>query len=82
MYIWLTLFLSIAFRPTIDTLSLVNYIGIAVFDVGIVILYYIFQWYNGNTGIKRDGDHDTTKEVAQWDVEANTVADLPAVLKT
>ncbi|SAL95482.1 hypothetical protein [Absidia glauca] len=60
-------------------LHLVNYIGIAIFDVGIVILYYVFQWYNGNKGIKR-GD-DTTKEEVHWDIEASTVADLPAASK-
>jgi hypothetical protein len=58
----------------------VNYIGIAIFDVGIVILYYVFQWYNGNKGIKRDDD--TIKEKAQWDIESSNVADLPAALKT
>ncbi|KAI9307516.1 PQ loop repeat-domain-containing protein, partial [Cunninghamella echinulata] len=31
--------ISLAFRPSIDVLSLVNYIGIALFDAGIFILY-------------------------------------------
>ncbi|ORX47207.1 hypothetical protein DM01DRAFT_1327221 [Hesseltinella vesiculosa] len=37
--------ISLAFRPTIDTLSLVNYICIAIFDCGIWTLYYVFRWF-------------------------------------
>ncbi|CAO3582053.1 unnamed protein product [Absidia cylindrospora] len=50
--------ISLAYRPNIDILSLVNYIGIAVFDVGIFVLYYIFQWYNGNIGKANDTDSE------------------------
>ncbi|KAI9008744.1 PQ loop repeat-domain-containing protein, partial [Phycomyces nitens] len=46
-------FIALAFRDNLDVLSLVNYAGIAVFDVGILILYYIFKWYNGNEGGRR-----------------------------
>ncbi|KAI8084593.1 uncharacterized protein BX664DRAFT_337347 [Halteromyces radiatus] len=59
--------ISLAFRPTIDILSLVNYIGIAIFDAGIFILYYIFQWYNGNKGkdSKDDNDNDNDDGISE-----------------
>ncbi|KAI8331859.1 PQ loop repeat-domain-containing protein [Chlamydoabsidia padenii] len=57
--------ISLAFRPTIDILSLVNYIGIAIFDAGIFILYYFFQWYNGNKGIEYKPRSEKTMDVEQ-----------------
>ncbi|CAO3646589.1 unnamed protein product [Cunninghamella blakesleeana] len=54
--------ISLAFRPTIDALSLVNYIGIAIFDVGIVVLYYIFKCVNGNQGITSKKDEEKDEE--------------------
>lgn len=45
-----------------DALDLANYVAIACFDLGILLLYYIFEWYQkryGNTNddeTRRDSD--------------------------
>ncbi|KAI8062093.1 PQ loop repeat-domain-containing protein [Gongronella butleri] len=74
--------ISLAFRPSIDALSLVNYIGIAVFDAGIWLLYYAFLWIPGlQKKNKRDDvkdvEHNSTSSVATVDkdvAEANKPA--------
>ncbi|KAJ8659437.1 hypothetical protein O0I10_004802 [Lichtheimia ornata] len=38
--------ISLAFRSEIDALTLVNYLSIAVLDLGIIFLYYVFKWWN------------------------------------
>ncbi|KAI7878772.1 hypothetical protein K492DRAFT_208768 [Lichtheimia hyalospora FSU 10163] len=38
--------ISLAFRSEIDALTIVNYAGVALFDLGIFSLYYIFKYWN------------------------------------
>lgn len=49
-----------------DALDLANYVAIACFDIGILILYYIFEWYQkriGNNDIKdEEKSNNTTVE--------------------
>jgi hypothetical protein len=35
-----------AFRETFDVLDAINYVAVAVLDLGIFSLYYIFEWYH------------------------------------
>jgi amino acid permease len=57
----------IAYRDEIDALDLANYIAIACFDVGILVLYYIFEWYHKRQGIRNNSDDETqiSKELSQ-----------------
>ncbi|CAO3678199.1 unnamed protein product [Umbelopsis vinacea] len=43
------------FRNTFDALDAVNYVAVAVLDLGIVLLYYFFKWYHGR--IDRKSHH-------------------------
>ncbi|KAI7878773.1 hypothetical protein K492DRAFT_196590 [Lichtheimia hyalospora FSU 10163] len=38
--------ISLAFRSQIDALTLVNYLSIAILDLGIIFLYYVFKWWS------------------------------------
>lgn len=49
----------IAYRDEIDALDLANYIAIACFDVGILVLYYIFEWYHKRQGTINNSDDET-----------------------
>ncbi|CAO3658333.1 unnamed protein product [Umbelopsis ramanniana] len=44
--------LSLAFRETFDVLDAINYVAVAVLDLGIFSLYYIFEWYHKRKGRK------------------------------
>ncbi|KAL0146327.1 hypothetical protein V8B55DRAFT_1409043 [Mucor lusitanicus] len=61
------------FRDEIDALDLANYIAIACFDVGILVLYYIFEWYH-----KRKGD-DETRDSTELSHDCETVPEIKTV---
>lgn len=46
-----------------DALDLANYVAIAVFDVGILVLYYFFEWYQSKYG-EEESQTDTCEETA------------------
>lgn len=52
---WFSLY--IAFRSEIDALTIVNYAGVALFDLGIFSLYYIFKFWNARKA-KQSSDKD------------------------
>ncbi|KAI8981608.1 hypothetical protein BDF20DRAFT_862010 [Mycotypha africana] len=60
--------ISLVFRDVIDYLDLANYIAIACFDVGILLLYYVFEWYQKRLLTNKDvyEDYNDT-ETAQDD---------------
>lgn len=37
--------LALVYSDNMDALNLANYIAIACFDLGILFLYYFFEWY-------------------------------------
>jgi hypothetical protein len=39
-----------------DALNLANYIAIACFDLGILFLYYFFEWYQKRYNTKEKND--------------------------
>lgn len=48
-----------------DALNLANYVAIAVLDVGIFSLYYIFEWYQA----KYNDEHEEEEEEEVGDKE-------------
>ncbi|KAI9314813.1 PQ loop repeat-domain-containing protein [Dichotomocladium elegans] len=59
--------ISLAFRSEIDALTIVNYTSIAILDIGIVLLYYFFEYLHRKKQlIKRD------PEVAGEDTDSST----------
>lgn len=59
-----------------DALDLANYIAIACFDMGILFLYYFFEWYQSKYG--RDDKSSTTDntQVEEEDEEAAVKLDV------
>ncbi|RUS34765.1 hypothetical protein BC938DRAFT_478660 [Jimgerdemannia flammicorona] len=51
-----------------DALAAANYVGVAVCDIGMIVLYYFFVWYNGNQGGPRRRSRGADVEVAADDV--------------
>ncbi|KAI8890980.1 hypothetical protein K501DRAFT_205515 [Backusella circina FSU 941] len=67
--------ISLAFKEgAIEALALADYTMIACFDVCIIILYYIFEWYHArseqNTMVVKDEEKD---------IEVNIVEEQPKV---
>ncbi|RCH78082.1 hypothetical protein CU098_004560 [Rhizopus stolonifer] len=54
---------SLVFSDNIDALDLVNYIAISCLDVGILVLYYIFEWYQNRLAKQKDIEAPTVKEL-------------------
>jgi hypothetical protein len=54
---YVLLLISITVYGNMDALDLANYIAIACFDMGILFLYYFFEWYQSKYGA-----NDTEKE--------------------
>lgn len=46
--------LFIVFSDSMDALNLANYIAIACLDLGILSLYYIFEWYQRRIELGQD----------------------------
>jgi hypothetical protein len=51
----------VAFRDKIEVLDLANYIAIACFDVGILVLYYFFEWYQKRRECNDIEENNTTQ---------------------
>ncbi|KAI7888759.1 uncharacterized protein EV154DRAFT_302395 [Mucor mucedo] len=50
--------LALVYSASMDALNLANYVAIAVLDVGIFSLYYIFEWYQA----KYNDEHEEEEE--------------------
>ncbi|KAG2181703.1 hypothetical protein INT44_008518, partial [Umbelopsis vinacea] len=61
----------LAFRDTFDTLDAVNYVAVAVLDLGIFSLYYIFEWYHKRKG-RKASDVDVEKGTDSTVVDPET----------
>ncbi|KAL9541448.1 hypothetical protein MBANPS3_009110 [Mucor bainieri] len=61
--------ISLAFRDEIDALDLANYIAIACFDVGILVLYYIFEWYHKRSGVTSNNKDGEARDSKSHDCE-------------
>lgn len=67
-----------AFRDEIDALDLANYIAIACFDVGILVLYYIFEWYHKKKGATNKSD-DETRDSNEMSHDCDTAPEVKTV---
>lgn len=65
----------LAFRNEIDALTLVNYLSIAVLDLGIIFLYYVFKWWNDRK-TKRQPSTMTQQQHQQFPDETTTTTTL------
>ncbi|OBZ82770.1 Uncharacterized protein C2E12.03c, partial [Choanephora cucurbitarum] len=66
---------------SLDVLALVNYIAIGCLDVGILTLYYIFEWYQS----RKEKDTETAiREISDdcEDVQSTKFSPLEACTKT
>ncbi|KAL9548276.1 hypothetical protein MBANPS3_005757 [Mucor bainieri] len=69
------------FGEDVDSLDLANYIAIACLDVGILALYYIFEWYQAKMVSKQEApeelqiDQATVTSTKQVDVTENVIVD-------
>ncbi|CAO3635730.1 unnamed protein product [Mucor fragilis] len=70
--------ISLAFRDEIDALDLANYIAIACFDVGILVLYYIFEWYHKKKGATNNSD-DETRDSNEMSHDCDTAPEVKTV---
>lgn len=52
-----------------DALNLANYVAIAVFDIGILFLYYFFEWYQAKYGDNKSQvtakEEETDKQIVR-----------------
>lgn len=67
-----------AFRDEIDALDLANYIAIACFDVGILVLYYMFEWYHKRKGVTGN-DEDKTQNSKELSHNCETAPEIQTV---
>lgn len=65
----------LAFRNEIDALTLVNYLSIAVLDLGIIFLYYVFKWWNDRKA-KSQPSTMTQQQQQQFPNETTTTTTL------
>lgn len=59
-----------------DALNLANYIAIACFDLGILFLYYFFEWYQkryGNNSDESINSNNTLEAMEQNNEKVNGV---------
>ncbi|EPB86077.1 hypothetical protein HMPREF1544_07153 [Mucor circinelloides 1006PhL] len=70
--------ISLAFRDEIDALDLANYIAIACFDVGILVLYYMFEWYHKRKGVTGN-DEDKTQNSKELSHNCETAPEIQTV---
>lgn len=67
-----------AFRDEIDALDLANYIAIACFDVGILVLYYMFERCRKRKGATGN-DGDKTQNSKELSHDCETVPEIQTV---
>ncbi|CAO3608611.1 unnamed protein product [Mucor hiemalis] len=68
--------LALAFSDNMDALNLANYIAIACFDLGILFLYYFFEWYQkryGNNSDESINSNNTLEAMEQNNEKVNGV---------
>ncbi|CEP18702.1 hypothetical protein [Parasitella parasitica] len=54
----------IVFGEQVDSLDLANYIAIACLDVGILALYYIFEWYQKKISVRSESEESQIDQVS------------------
>ncbi|KAG2177166.1 hypothetical protein INT43_007823 [Umbelopsis isabellina] len=71
-HVFLTMDFLGTFRETFDVLDAINYIAVAVLDIGIMALYYFFEWYNARAAKilnQLDADTDSDHTCALDDID-------------
>lgn len=63
--------LALAFSDNMDALNLANYIAIACFDMGILFLYYFFEWYQKRYGNNDHSDNNSNNTLEAMEQDNN-----------